>query len=105
MMNSAPDDAWVPPILRTVASKAQGIAEMITGIEEHRNYLERSRELTERRARRTLEELREILEQRLERRARDLVGAEKYRALLGDLRAGTIDPYAAADEILRPVSG
>jgi LAO/AO transport system kinase len=105
MMTSAAEDAWVPPILRTVASKGQGIAEAISAVDEHRRYLERSGQLAERRARRALEELREILEQRLERRARDLAGAEKHQALLADVQSRQIDPYAAADQILGPVGG
>jgi LAO/AO transport system kinase len=105
MMTSAAEDAWVPPILRAIASKGEGIAETIAAVDEHRRYLERSGQLADRRARRSLEELREILEQRLERRARDLSGAEKHKTLLGDVQAGKIDPYAAADQILGPVGG
>jgi LAO/AO transport system kinase len=96
------DDAWTPPILKTIASQGQGVTEVLSAMREHHAYLERSGLLARRRARRAAEELREIVIVRLERRAVELFGADEYRQLLADVQAREVDPYSAADQLLSP---
>jgi len=94
------EDAWTPPIMRTVASTGEGVTEVLDTIHQHHAYLERSGLLEQRRGRRAAEELRDILIARLEQRALDLLGSDEYRQLLAEVRERTIDPYEAADRML-----
>src|SRR5438874_1060349 len=41
--------SWTPPVLRTVASKGEGVTELVDAVERHFGYLERSGLLRERR--------------------------------------------------------
>jgi LAO/AO transport system kinase len=91
---------WRPPIVSTVASTGEGVADLWQAIGDHRAFLERSGELAERRRRRLLDELFEVLVRRIERRVRDLEGDEAYERIHQAALAGEIDPYTAADELL-----
>jgi LAO/AO transport system kinase len=91
---------WMPPILRTVAAKAQGTDEVLAAVADHRALLERTGQLAARRAHRLSAELREIVAGRLEQQARVLLGGDRHAALLADVESGRVDPYAAAEEIL-----
>ncbi len=91
---------WRPPIIPTVASRGEGIDELWAAIEDHRAYAESSGLLAERRARRLREELREIIVRRLEARAQQLCGGDRYERLERAVIAREVDPWSAADELL-----
>jgi LAO/AO transport system kinase len=99
------DSEWQPPILRAVAAKGEGVAEVLESIGKHRQFLESSGELLRRRARRLGDELREILTRRIEQRALELFGDRQYRQLLADVQDRHLDPYEAADRILAGGTG
>lgn len=92
--------AWTPPIVRTVASDGEGIAELWDAIGGHRAHLEETGELARRRRDRLRDEVRAIA---LARFAADVdarcVG-EGFDALLARVDAREIDPYAAAEALL-----
>ena len=54
------DGAWKPPIVKTVASKGEGIDEVVAEIDRHRAWLESSGELATRRTRRARDEIEAI---------------------------------------------
>nr|MDQ2957544.1 methylmalonyl Co-A mutase-associated GTPase MeaB [Actinomycetota bacterium] len=53
-------EGWQPPIVRTVAIQADGVAELVTAIEEHRRWLVDSGGLARRRAERARNEVEAI---------------------------------------------
>lgn len=91
---------WTPPIVAAVASSGEGVDEVWSAVEEHRAHQEKSGSLAGRRDRRLEEEWREIVLRRLEQRAWSQLPAERYDALLSDLRARRTDPYRAAEELV-----
>ena len=91
---------WRPPIVKTVATTAEGADELWGAIGRHRSHLEESGDLGERRARRLDTEFREILLHRLEHDVRAIADGQAYAALLERVSEREIDPYAAADELL-----
>jgi LAO/AO transport system kinase len=97
---SSPDHGWEPPILRTVASKGEGIEPVAAAIADHRAHLEHTGHLGDRRQRRLSTEVRDIVARRLERRASELLASDRYQALLDDVQARRTDPYVAADRLL-----
>ena len=99
------DEAWRPPIVAAVATSAErtGIAEVWDAVERHRAHAEASGVLEQRRRRRLADELRQILVTRLEARARELCTGERYDQLMQAVLDHEVDPWTAADELLRGV--
>jgi LAO/AO transport system kinase len=96
-------EAWRPPILPVVAIEKRGIAELWATVQAHRDFIEANGELTRRREFRLREELREIVARRLELRARELATGERWDELQSAVFHRTMDPWSAADEMLKSV--
>ena len=96
---------WRPQVVRTVAARAEGIDDVVTAVTKHREWLESHGELTRRRERRAAAEVEAIALAAL--RAR--IGTLRHGTALTDLAVrvttGDIDPYAAADLLLRGITG
>jgi LAO/AO transport system kinase len=97
---SADAQAWRPPILPTVASSGEGVAELWKAVREHREYLEQDGLLDERRTRRLADELHEIVVRRLEDRAFSVCAGADYDRIVRALQDRSTDPWGAADELL-----
>ena len=100
---SAADDAgfWMPPVLRTVAAKDEGIAELAEALDRHFRYLETSGTLRERRRTRLRERVVEVVEDKARRRLwSDAATNQWLEERLPDLEAGTATPFAIADDLL-----
>ncbi|MFD7610862.1 methylmalonyl Co-A mutase-associated GTPase MeaB [Streptomyces sp. NPDC059828] len=95
----APGD-WRPPIVKTVAARAEGIDELVEALEKHRAWMEEHGVLTERRTRRAAHEVETIAVTRLRERIGDLHGDRRLETLAARIVAGETDPYAAADELV-----
>jgi LAO/AO transport system kinase len=94
------DDArWIPPILKTVASKRQGIEELVTKLGEHRKWLETSEAGKVRRRERQLMEFASTLRDALAHEVEGALGAE-MAALAGRVARREIDPYTACELII-----
>ena len=91
---------WRPPIIATVASNGEGVAELWQAVTDHRALAVRTGLLEHRRADRLREELREIVVRRLEVRARDLCRGTTWDQLQDDVLARALDPWSAADRML-----
>ena len=100
MLDFTPDRAWRPPIVRTVATRAEGVSETVDAIAAHAEFLRTTPEGARRRGRRARARLVQILQSRF---ARDVeAAAGKPRGLeeaVGDVLARRADPYAAADRL------
>ncbi|MBM3718604.1 MAG: methylmalonyl Co-A mutase-associated GTPase MeaB [Actinobacteria bacterium] len=96
-------DAWRPPILATVGSTGEGVPALWDAVTGHRAFIGGSGELTRRREHRLREELREIVARRLEHRAREVCTGERWESLQADVLERRIDPWSAADEMLKGV--
>ena len=102
-LSDLPHEAWRPPIIATVGNTGEGVPALWDAICEHRCAIEASGELTKRREFRLREELREIVARRLEQRARDICTGERWDDLQNGVLNRTIDPWSAADEMLKGV--
>jgi LAO/AO transport system kinase len=96
-------DAWRPPILSVVATERKGIEELWSTIMRHRAHVSTTGELDRRREFRLREELREIISRRLEQRARSIIGDDRWTGLQRDVVAHLVDPWTAADEMVKSV--
>jgi LAO/AO transport system kinase len=96
-------DAWRPPIIATVGNTGEGVTQLWDAIVEHRSIIEASGELQKRRDFRLREELREIVARRLELRAREICTGDQWETLQDGVLDRSIDPWSAADEMLKGV--
>src|ERR1700712_2736135 len=97
-------DAWKPEILKTVASKGEGIAEVVAAIERHREHLAASGELERRRLRRARDEIEAIAVTALREQWRGVHENAALDELAAEVVAGESDPYAAADLLLEQLA-
>ena len=90
---------WQPPVLQTVASRDEGMAEVIEQIDAHLAWARGSGQLHVRRRARAAEEIEALALASVQRR-----WSSQSHDLLDDLAAkvaeGVLDPYSAADELL-----
>lgn len=95
-------EVWVPPVLQTVAAKEEGISDVLSALDRHFNYLEKTGELRERRRVRLRDRVVEVVDQRLKTRLwRDDSTNQWVDDQLPGLEAGTTTPFEVADELLR----
>jgi LAO/AO transport system kinase len=102
-LSDLPHEAWRPPIVATVGNTGEGVPALWDAIKEHRAAIESSGDLTKRREFRLREELREIVARRLEQRARDICTGDRWDSLQNGVLNRSIDPWSAADEMLKGV--
>jgi LAO/AO transport system kinase len=95
-----PEGSWKQPILKTVASKGEGVAEVVEAIDEHRAWLESSGELEKRRLRRARDEIEAIAVTSLREQWRSVHERTELDGLAAQVVAGDSDPYIAADRLL-----
>ncbi|CBG69946.1 Putative ArgK-like transport regulator kinase [Streptomyces scabiei 87.22] len=95
----APGD-WRPPIVKTVASRAEGIDEVVEALEKHRAWMDERGVLADRRRARAAREVESIAVTALRERIGDLHGDRRLSALAERIVAGELDPYRAADELV-----
>jgi len=72
-------------------------------VHEHRAFITANGELERRRRFRLREELREIVARRLEQRAREICTGDRWDQLTDGVVERTVDPWSAADEMLKSV--
>jgi LAO/AO transport system kinase len=96
MLELAGPRAWDTPIIETVAPEDRGVGELLAAIGAHREHLERSVELSQRRERRITDELRALVLDRLAKRADDVCSGTRFATVVRDVADGTSDPYTAA---------
>jgi LAO/AO transport system kinase len=95
-------ERWTPPVLATVGVTGEGLDELLTALDRHFDYLERSGALRERRRRRLRERVVEAVERDV--RTRLWSDAETNRwldAQLPAMESGHRTPFDVAAELLR----
>jgi LAO/AO transport system kinase len=92
------EGAWVPPIVRCVATKNQGIDDLLARLDEHRAWLAGPRG-QQRLAQRQQEQLRGFLRETLVDEATSALGQRIEEAAARVFRR-EVDPYTASEELV-----
>lgn len=95
---------WRSPVLKTVAARDDGVAEVMAAIEDHFAWMEASGTLRDRRVRRAVDEIEAIAIQALRIRIGDLRQGNRVDELAAQVVDGSSDPYAAADQVVEALT-
>jgi LAO/AO transport system kinase len=91
---------WKPPIVSTSAGTGEGIGDLAARLDAHWSWLDSSGELDRRRSARAREEISAIAVTTLRLQLGALPGESRLEELAGQVAAGKLDPYTAADELI-----
>lgn len=89
---------WRPPVVRTRATDGHGLDEVVAVVERFRG---RKPLIESRRRSRAATQLHAIVAERLRQRAESLIPGEALDRLVAAIASRSLDPYSAADEVLR----
>jgi LAO/AO transport system kinase len=104
MLRMGAKGEWVPPIVKTSAVSGEGIDELWDAIDQHRRQQEESGRLEEKRGRRIVEEVKSMVAFRLRERTAGWLEGDGRDPLVRDLADRRVDPYRAAEILLRRVN-
>ncbi len=97
----SPDIKWKPPILKTVANQAKGIAEVLDTIRKHRQFLTDHGALKDKQYQRMMEKLRALVRDELEAE----FWTEKRQSLIRDkieqVLHRKISPYELVEQLIK----
>ncbi len=96
------ENDWRPPVLKTVAIRAEGIDFVIEWIGKHRAFLEKHNLLRDRERARLRSELEQVLQRELMARALSGKNGPRLDSLVEDLVARRLDVYQAAEQLAEP---
>ena len=97
---------WMSPVLRSVATTGEGIAEIAATIDEHRAFLTEHELLQERRRDHFKSQVRGIIIESLEREVYKRLGGESgLDSMIGDVTSGHRSPYQVAREVIDRMDG
>jgi LAO/AO transport system kinase len=95
---------WDHPVMLAVASKGDGVAELVAALDRHHEWLAASGELAQRRRQRMFERTREVVDRATRRWLWQETQAERLvRGRLDEVADGRLSPYDLAAEILDEV--
>lgn len=95
------EQAWMPPVLRTVGATGEGVPEFVDALERHFAYLEASGTLQRRRRARLRERVVDAVEQRLRARLWRDAGTNAWLdGRLAALERGETTPLAEAEALI-----
>ena len=93
------DDRWTPPILKCVATRGEGIAELVAALERHRVWIESTTRGQDRRRDRLAQQLRESLRESLIEAAVHDLGPRIDEAVHA-VDSRSVDPYTATEQLV-----
>ena len=101
VLSLGPQEGWRVPIVRTEATRGEGVEELWEQIAAHRAHIEEEGTLSERRRRNLMNEVVALAANRLRRQLEESIGEdERVQALLDEVVARRLDPATAATKLL-----
>jgi LAO/AO transport system kinase len=108
-LDRTPEEArgrWRVPIVKTEASRAEGVEELVESLEEHRAHILAAGQLAERRRRNLRNEVLAIATARMRRRLEeDLHEDPEFKRLIEQVVERRLDPASAAAALLERAAG
>lgn len=102
MLEMNPDKSgWQPPIFETIARDSKGIEDVTEGAMEHMEFLKESGKFAKNLRMRTKAEFLEIIREELGEYIIEKKGKEEISGIIDRIAGRKLDPYTAADELLK----
>lgn len=96
--------AWRPPIKRTIASKDEGVDELVESLDEHFEFLEDSGELAERRKDRTRNEIITMINEQIGRYVSEIIASsDDFNSQVETVHNRLGDPYTVVNGVMEKV--
>ncbi|HWQ11836.1 MAG TPA: methylmalonyl Co-A mutase-associated GTPase MeaB [Roseiflexaceae bacterium] len=96
----APREGWTPPVLTAVATRGEGVPQVVDAAEQHLQHLRADGQLDARLRARAAYELRLAVQEAALERARARAGGAGWNELVDQIAARRADPYSAAAQLL-----
>ncbi len=94
-------EGWVPPVVKTVANRGDGVGDCMEAIDRHLAFLGNENRHEERRKERVRTELLEMIKEKLMRKANESVLANgRFDEVIGQIVKREVEPYAYVNEIV-----
>ncbi|MHA1265591.1 MAG: methylmalonyl Co-A mutase-associated GTPase MeaB [Candidatus Helarchaeota archaeon] len=105
LLNTSPTKlGWRPPIIRTVATTGQGIPQLFLAIQRHRQYLERTGKLTNKKRNIIATKIKTVIETQLFTQIiSKLLPPDELQVLVDAVYKGALDVYSAVYQLLAPL--
>jgi len=91
---------WEPPIVETTAFTLKGVRPLWEAIKRHREYMESSGRLKERRTFRAREEVKTIIASTIAKKIEEMLARGEEGELIGEVVERKLDPYSAAQLVM-----
>lgn len=95
------DRGWHPPVVKTTAETDEGVADLWEAVRRHHDHLVETGGLESRRRDRIAAEIEEIAIERMRAAVLRAAGADLLTRLTDEVLRRELDPYTAADAVLR----
>ena len=102
---AARKDNWTPPIIKTVASEGQGMAELAAAISQYESYLKKENLLLKRNVENWRERLLEMLRDAMLEKARAEITDGEMGRYAAEIAEHKRDPYSLVEKIVSRVAG
>jgi LAO/AO transport system kinase len=101
VLSLGPQEGWRVPIVKTEASRGEGVEELAEKISEHRDFIDSEGTLADRRRRNVMNEVVALAAGRLRRKLEEQVRQDPtVQELLDEVVARRLDPASAATKLL-----
>jgi LAO/AO transport system kinase len=101
VLSLGPQEGWRVPIIKTEASRGEGVEELAEKLHEHHAFIEAEGTLAERRRRNLMNEVLALAATRLRRQLEEQVREDpSVQELLDEVVARRLDPASAAAKLL-----
>lgn len=105
MLSMATDKLdWKPPIVKTVATKNEGLTELVDKVYEHRSFMNESDNILTKRKSQTEAHMKDVLrEETIQKVFKIMGGEEGFDKLVHQVAERELDPYTAVEQMLDKV--
>ena len=101
-MGTIAEDGWKPPVLKTVAVKGEGIAQLVDAFWSHRQYQMDSGQFKAHNSEQTFRFVRSlVMEMAADQIFENAKDSDAYQTLLSKLNKRKIDPFTAAEKLVK----
>jgi LAO/AO transport system kinase len=97
--------SWRPPVLISIAETGDGMPEVWNAVKEHRQYLDQTGMLKERRKAKVQAELEELVAEMARTNLKASLEQSHIQDLLGQVLSREVDPHSAAEELMQELFG